>query len=982
MNANSMIPARRGRAAETSRVERWEEPQAGTYWRLVKRFKGAHDEEAQMTGNDVAKGTVLMLSSIEMADGHAHVYVFSPHPSVEESYRFPIRVHADVFFDWFHYAPDGEAVRSKELLELQSQMALTQARMMQPPPGAEPIAAIAFQPGSHEEAGTQLATRESITDMERYAASVQANAAELTKWIQSNTAELGEQATTMARFHGERAEASLAKANQTLESVKGLLRTVDNLKLYVGEGTDVMQVTDGEPAAPELPLTIYQEVLALDEETALHLEQGGLDHTHADELGSILSDQSLVDRLIPAPRGVVLVRFRSTDKAIFAGEDLASRFANTAMNAQAQLKHLLVRDGARLWLVMLPEDLQGLKQLMPNAAEMTEHFSTRSGREIKREHLQYAKAQRDQLGSLNAYAKVLIMLWGLYDRRKLTLGWNMPVFTNWLDPQVQSCYLQLCDQSTMIGQDHESYDQYRRRQNQYLGVGATIAVHVRNLFTQSHLPGAFASQSRYNGRSHEYSRIYDWDSAGKSGVLIGRIRNDARGAYVEIPLVKSYSYDSQARKITGKLYVTQDDGDHFLVLDRVHAPDMTYFLTSRSQRQGYANYLLLFQEARRWVEQRDVSETPVRKRLAEAAAAAGLKAEPAHIESAITSALAVARTSRRDKTIPEPGTSAFKTYLTTAHDTLHPLLTDQQARIARVEAWAAVSGRQALRLALAQGRQWRLYLVPIDLEHESLLGTPTHVTVATVDWESDPLQVTAIGRDLLRSRADEQVIQDWEVTQVIPGDPKGWSEYERRDKKVQSGAVAWQSKKPLFDGISYDDAITILNQMRSGQIQPPSPEDAFIAAKAYMDADKSRSVGRMSIGLPIGMLSDRSKERPVVLFAQIDALSYAYHHGDEALRTTVLELIGKRYMRPTSHLAELRSKSSAQWVAAAASLERTKHHLKHGYAKDGVWVMREDSIKPHNSNKALGHHEYHIQALTPLGAELLPWAAKFTAAPL
>lgn len=980
MNANSMIPApRKEEGASTTRIERWEEPQAGTYWRIRNEFDGDHHEDAQITGNSVEEGTVLMLSGIEMADGAPHVYVFAPHPSLEETYRFPIKVHADVFFDWFSFAPDGEAVRSKELQELQAQMAETQARMMQAPPDAVPVAALTFAPGGAEGSqGTELATRDSIADMERYAENVRANAAVMTKWIESNTAELGEQATAMARFHGERAQASLAKANQQLDNVKGILRTVENLKLYIGDGVEVIQVTDGEAAPAQLPLTVYQEVLALDEETALHLESGGLDHTHIDELETIFSDPALVDRLIPSPRGIVLVRFRESSKTFFAGEDMASRFADAAMNAESKLKHLLVRDGCRLWLVLMPANLQGLQQLMPNAAEMTQHFSTRAGKEIKREHLSYAKAQRDQLGSLDAYAKVLIILWGLYDRQALLRGWAMPQFTNWLDPAVQSRYMVLCDQSTMLGQDHEHYDQFRRRHNQYLGAGATVAVKVASIFTQANIPGAFASQSRYDGRSYTYSRVYDWDRHEDQSVLIARVSTDNKGIYVEIPLVKSYSYGSPARKITGKLYLEDNDSDNYLVLDRVHGPDMTYFLTSRSQRRNYANYLLLFQSARAWVDQRDASEAHIRKELAVAAAAGNLSAEPAHMEASITSALAVARTARRDKAVPEPGGAAYRKYLHAALDTLHALLTDQDSRVARVEQWAAQNNRQPLRLSLAGGSQWRLYLVPVAGEHEAMLGEVRHATTATIDMSSPDLYVTVTGRELLRSRADEQVIRDWEVVEVIPGNPKAWSEYEKRDKKVQHGAIAWQAKKSLFDGVNYGEAQAIIDAMRSGHIRPPSPEDAFVEAKAYMLADKTRSVARMAIGLPVGMMIKGGHGTPIVLHAQVDALAYAYHEGGEEMKEKVLDLINSRYMRPTSHVADLRKQTSTPWRATAAVLEVTKKSMKSGYAKGWLGAVRDESIKAPKAKKGPGWNEYRLEALTPLGAKLLPWAAKLT----
>lgn len=965
MSDNALVPAEGRTDPNQTTVERWGEPMPGTYWRVLENIDPAHDEESeQITGNGAVAGTVLMLSEIETADGAPHVYVFEPHPMVKKNWRVPMRVHVDVFHQWFAFAPDGEEVRSRELEDLLGEMARTQAQMMQPPPDQVPAGLLGHDPSPVGAPGTELATRDSVGQLESYAQRIQESSQALTGWIETCSKKLGSQANALARFHGERAQAQLAKAKQQLEGVAGLLRTVENLNLYVGEGQEVLQVRDGAPAAPGEPLTIYQDFLALDEESALYLEAGGLDHTHAEELPQILDDLALVDRMIPASRGVVLVQFRASIKMFTEQQDMGARLYNVRMNQEAQQRHLLVRDGERLWMVALPQTLQGLTQLMPTIAEQAEQFTHHSGSEIRREHLSYARAQRQQMGSLDAYAKVLIVLWGLFDRAQLLTGWNMPRFTNWLDPAVHHRYLVLCDQSTMIGQEHESFADYRARHNRYLGRGATVAVSIDPLFAQDNIPGAFASQSHYTGRTHVHTQMFEWDCPRGETVLVARARQDARGLYVEVPLKRGNAYYGRGdggRRITGKMYLPSNRSEHYLVLDRVHGPDMTYFLTSRSQRRSYASYLLLFRKAREWVLARDEAETSLRQALARAAVDAGLAEAGEGLESAITSAIAVTRTARRDKQIPDTNSAGFRGYMRAALDTLHSLLTQQDTRIARVEAWAQEAGRELLRLALAGGTQWRLYLVPVPQEHNPLLGAPAHTTVCAIDWTAEALIVTVEGRAMLESQSSEHIVKEWERTEIVPGNKKSPFYDENQDKVIEHGARGWMARKSLFPMLTYDEAVSVLDAVRAAPASLPTAAAVYNAAMTH----QNRTRRRMRIAIPVGILAG-IQGNPLVMFAYVGALQYAYAFGDKGIRG-----LARNWGVAPCEPVDL------EWEIGGMTFEQARQHFRRDLGHEQTWRMHRSEIA-NPTKKKDSVRRYRLTALNEAGAKWLPWAVRLT----
>ncbi|MEA0910706.1 hypothetical protein [Xanthomonas campestris] len=333
MNENALVVSA-VEHGESSRFERFDAPRPGTYWRLLQDVTGEEDGK-QIESNPLDAGIVLLLESIEYADGEPHVYKFAAHPGVPEREAYPSLFHADCLWRYWTYCPEAAQVRERELLALHQEMAQTQARLLEPPPAAKPIANLGYDPSAPTQAeGQALATPEQLRDMTVYAERLKKNAEATQKWIAKHSEALKGQGEALARFHMERATVGLAAAQGQLDAVKGILRTVENLKIYTGDGVEVTQLRQGASAPAELPLTIYQELLSLDEELLLHLEVNGLDHTHMDSVATVLADDALLQRLVPAARGMVLCRFRSSYKEFVKPSrpgDIGAAMANQAI---------------------------------------------------------------------------------------------------------------------------------------------------------------------------------------------------------------------------------------------------------------------------------------------------------------------------------------------------------------------------------------------------------------------------------------------------------------------------------------------------------------------------------------------------------------------------------------------------------------------------------------------------------------------------
>lgn len=232
--------------------------------------------------------------------------------------------------------------------------------------------------------------------------------------------------------------------------------------------------------------------------------------------------------------------------------------ANAQYNEASRQVLLLIRDGQRLSLVQIEGVLEGMKQLLPSEGEQSSYFLDRSmsgkGRRITREDLAYAEAQRKQIGMLDQYGRVLIALWGLHDREGLFDGSHIPRFSNWLDPGFQARYMALVSLDNMLGVTRPSFDSWQRQQNKYLASGVWVAVDLRRACGQEFFPSAYGSTPSYTGNGYRYTTTYDVDLPAEQASIIARVRADAVGLYIGVPLVYSrFGRDSCKKQPEDKL---------------------------------------------------------------------------------------------------------------------------------------------------------------------------------------------------------------------------------------------------------------------------------------------------------------------------------------------------------------------------------------------------------------------------------------------
>lgn len=136
-----------------------------------------------------------------------------------------------------------------------------------------------------------------------------------------------------------------------LEPLRALAARLEDgisaVNLYLGRDEFIEEFRDGASAAADVPLTIRQQVLSMDEEAALLAEDGGLDFRNIGVFTAwLLETPEHLDQVLPEQRGVVAIMARHT--AVDYG---LGAIGNAHMNEANFKTWWLLRNGERLYLM-------------------------------------------------------------------------------------------------------------------------------------------------------------------------------------------------------------------------------------------------------------------------------------------------------------------------------------------------------------------------------------------------------------------------------------------------------------------------------------------------------------------------------------------------------------------------------------------------------------------------------------------------------
>lgn len=139
------------------------------------------------------------------------------------------------------------------------------------------------------------------------------------------------------------------------------------VNLYLGRDEEIVTLYDGEPADADEMITVRQLVLAMDEESAVHADEGGIDATSIEEFDKwLLADFAHVEQIAPEQKCVVALRPRFRDK------DYGDAWKNAAVHEANQQTYFLIRNGGRIYRTWTEFNVGD--RLVPTADEFSSFF--------------------------------------------------------------------------------------------------------------------------------------------------------------------------------------------------------------------------------------------------------------------------------------------------------------------------------------------------------------------------------------------------------------------------------------------------------------------------------------------------------------------------------------------------------------------------------------------------------------------------------
>lgn len=582
----------------------------------ARRFsfeKGVADEFGQVSvtynaRRSVQGGLTLLAVKLRFLDEVLHSVVMAPHPT--EVHGSNLVFMADEFFTYFVADEDGEQVRSREIAEVSARIQDIQQKLMAPPPSApDLIAPPTLQMPSTSQLVAAVRHKENL---EERAKALAVRAEDHQKFLQAGTAEIMENTKLLTRFYQEKATGALALVGDQIKYAKDLMEGLTTLSLYTGEEVDVETLVEGEHADASEPLTLYQDLLYLDEELATESIVGGFDFTKLNSLGEMLSrDARLIDRMVPAKRGAVLVQVRASSKLYFS--DPAMAMADAMMNMKNKERFLLVRDGDNVHLVFSEITSNLASKLFPTRKEIDDLFKS-SGREVRPEHLNYANAKDEFEKKTVFYKRMILMLWGLNDRLNL-FGefYDINVFNNWYDGDFQSQRLvYIYDGEGTLEMQRPNFVEWLEKQNSNLQVGSRMMVAWhRVVHSESAAPGCFKYINRSGDREQSHSPV---ESFGLANVL-----RDGERLVIKTEVKKLYARsESKSKPFMAKIDLVEGlrDTTAGICIDDISVEELDYYLNSRKQRRNYASYFELFKKLRELLTQEEEAQASTLLKLA------------------------------------------------------------------------------------------------------------------------------------------------------------------------------------------------------------------------------------------------------------------------------------------------------------------------------------------------------------------------------
>lgn len=484
---------------------------------------------------------------------------------------------------------------------------------------AQEAADLAKAPADTSGGGALVPVTQSASVAKKRLASLRAGAARQQVVIEKKQAEIKTQQARMESLMRQQ----MALAEEAMKPLEKFIARLSEgiwmVNLYLGRQEEIVVLGDGEAAPADMPVTIRQMVLAMDQECAVAPEYDGIDATNIKAFDKWLqADPAHLAQVLPEEKGVVALRPRFDDK------DYGDPWKNAAVSELNKQTYFLIRNGEKVYRTMT--EFKVGQRLVPTANEFASYFYeerlTGFGKPKHRIPIlpgtpAWERAEEASDARQRHYMRVGLILQGLVDRT--TVFHPLPESgINFLDfEHSDKTWKFLLDAEMSLGSGRQPFNKWLSEKNSQLQVGMRVVGSFRRSYSRDYDP--WDGRIRPKGADLPPSGELLTIEAEEHGGYV--VRYERQGEVYDprmwVETRPGWGYRGGYRKPKQRASAVLDPSElNLLPFDLVTVEEMQMYLGARLDRHNYAHMFPLLKQAIKAKHAEREEEEPFRVMLA------------------------------------------------------------------------------------------------------------------------------------------------------------------------------------------------------------------------------------------------------------------------------------------------------------------------------------------------------------------------------
>lgn len=389
-----------------------------------------------------------------------------------------------------------------------------------------------------------------------------------------------------------------------LEHVRGLNRAIEAGSLYLGLREQFVTIhADGQPAPVGTPITIYQSVLAMDEESRLAAVDGGMTYRDIDAFDEwLVADPSHLAQILPTPLCLVALIPRRAD--MFTGDF----FTDIDLKEKNSQVWFLVRNGDRVYRFTATEMRIG-SHLIPSPERFARFFVGTDGKPLQPGTRAWEQAEKSATAAQRQAMRIALIVQGTIDRTDLLApaieqgSLNLLSEAGFNDPRVRL----VLDEDLAIDDGRPTWLAFQRELMNRARTGSRIVGDFRS----------WNFEENKEGRDHPVRKHPKYAPDPESYIAHQLARTDR--VWGEDGFRFTYDRDDKVfdrdtyeyRQVKTKAsYFVASTARNVIPIDEVSEAELDYYATSRRQSRDYLESLPVIRAALRVLRDEREAQQP------------------------------------------------------------------------------------------------------------------------------------------------------------------------------------------------------------------------------------------------------------------------------------------------------------------------------------------------------------------------------------